>query len=144
MGLTFFIATPLAATILAGVVGLSWALSLWAPFALISAEISKRDAQARKTGGVNDDQAGVVLGLHNVAISAPQILATLVSSAIFRVAQKGRGEPGDDSVGWVMRFGGLAALVAAYMTTRLREERADREAKGKENGVIERRGSDSV
>ncbi|KAL8875798.1 MAG: hypothetical protein Q9198_005895 [Flavoplaca austrocitrina] len=144
MGLTFFITTPLAATILAGVVGLSWALSLWAPFALISAEISKRDAQARKTGGVNDDQAGVVLGLHNVAISAPQILATLVSSAIFRIAQKGRGEPGDDSVGWVMRFGGLAALVAAYMTTRLREEGADEEVKGKENGVIERRGSDAV
>ncbi|KAL8812974.1 MAG: hypothetical protein Q9200_000635, partial [Gallowayella weberi] len=59
MFLTFFITTPLAATILAGVVGMSWALSLWAPFALISAEISKRDALARKTGGVNDDQAGV-------------------------------------------------------------------------------------
>ncbi|KAL9000004.1 MAG: hypothetical protein Q9169_001249 [Polycauliona sp. 2 TL-2023] len=144
MALTFFITTPFAATVLAGVVGVSWALSLWAPFALISAEISKRDAQARETGGVNDDQAGVVLGLHNVAISAPQILATLVSSAIFRVAQKGRGEPGDDSVGWVMRFGGVAALVAAYMTSRLREERAGGEEKGKENGILERRGSDSV
>ncbi|KAL8913462.1 MAG: hypothetical protein Q9171_001755 [Xanthocarpia ochracea] len=144
MGLTFFITTPFAATILAGVVGLSWALSLWAPFALISAEISKRDAEARKTGGVNDDQAGVVLGLHNVAISAPQILATLVSSAIFRIAQKGRGEPGDDSVGWVMRFGGVAALMAAYMTSRLREEGAGGEVKGKEDGVVERQGSESV
>ncbi|KAL8771578.1 MAG: hypothetical protein Q9209_003021 [Squamulea sp. 1 TL-2023] len=144
MALTFFITTPLAATILAGVVGLSWALTLWAPFALISAEISKRDAQARKTGGVNDDQAGVVLGLHNVAISAPQILATLVSSVIFRLAQKGRGEPGDDSVGWVMRFGGLAALVAAYMTSRLKEEGIGGEVKRKENGDIDRRGSDSV
>ncbi|KAL8734841.1 MAG: hypothetical protein Q9166_001193 [cf. Caloplaca sp. 2 TL-2023] len=144
MALTFFITTPLAATILAGVVGVSWALSLWAPFALISAEISKRDVQARKTGGVNDDQAGVVLGLHNVAISAPQILATLVSSAIFRVAQKGRGEPDDDSVGWVMKFGGVAALVAAYMTSRLREEGAGDEMKGKENGDVERRGSESV
>ncbi|KAL8710983.1 MAG: hypothetical protein Q9220_004582 [cf. Caloplaca sp. 1 TL-2023] len=144
MALTFFISTPQAATVLSGVVGMSWALSLWAPFALISAEISKRDAQARKTGGVNDDQAGVVLGLHNVAISAPQILATLVSSAIFRIAQKPRGEPGDDSVGWVMRFGGLAALVAAYMTSRLREEGTGSEVKGKENGNEERRGSDSV
>lgn len=144
MAMTFFITTPLAGTILAGVVGLSWALSLWAPFALISAEISKRDAQARKTGGVNDDQAGVVLGLHNVAISAPQILATLVSSAIFRLAQKERGEPGDDSVGWVMRFGGVAALVAAYMTSRLREEGMAGEPKGKENGNVERRGSESV
>ncbi len=144
MGLTFFITTPLAATVLTGVVGLSWALSLWAPFALISAEISKQDTQARKTGGTNEDQAGVVLGLHNVAISAPQILATLVSSAIFRIAQKPRGEPGDDSVGWVMRFGGVAALVAAYMTSRLREEGAGGKAKGKENGIEDRRGSESV
>ncbi|KAL8688733.1 MAG: hypothetical protein Q9218_005432 [Villophora microphyllina] len=146
MALTFFITTPLAATVLAGVVGVSWALSLWAPFALISAEISKRDAAARKTGGVNDDQAGVVLGLHNVAISAPQILATLVSSAIFRIAQKPRGEPGDDSVGWVMRFGGVAALVAAYMTSRLREEGSGDEGKGKESGDIngERRDGDVV
>ncbi|KAL8739343.1 MAG: hypothetical protein Q9181_000074 [Wetmoreana brouardii] len=143
MALTFFITTPLAGTILAGVVGVSWALSLWAPFALISAEISKRDATARKTGGVNDDQAGVVLGLHNVAISAPQILATLVSSAIFRIAQKPRGEAGDDSVGWVLRFGGVAALVAAYMTSRLREESTDGE-KGKENGMRERQGSETV
>ncbi|KAL8864410.1 MAG: hypothetical protein Q9174_007367, partial [Haloplaca sp. 1 TL-2023] len=132
------------ATILSGVVGLSWALSLWAPFALISAEISKRDAMARRTGGVNDDQAGVVLGLHNVAISAPQILATLVSSAIFRIAQKPRGEPGDDSVGWVMRFGGVAALAAAYMTSRLKEEGREKEEQGKESGNEERRGSDAV
>ncbi|KAL8716037.1 MAG: hypothetical protein Q9225_006277 [Loekoesia sp. 1 TL-2023] len=144
MALTFFITTPFAATVLAGVVGISWALSLWAPFALISAEISKRDAQARKTGGTNDDQAGVVLGLHNVAISAPQMLATLVSSAIFRIAQKPRGEPGDDSVGWVLRFGGVAALVAAYMTSRLREEGASEKGTAKENGDVERRGSETV
>lgn len=146
MALTFFITTPLQATILSGVVGLSWALSLWAPFALISAEISKRDVAARKTGGVNDDQAGVVLGLHNVAISAPQIVATLVSSVIFRIAQKPRGEPGDNSVGWVMRFGGLAALVAAYMTSRLSEDGKGQDEEVKEtveaNG--ERRGSDAV
>ena len=144
MAITFFITTPLQATILSGVVGLSWALSLWAPFALISAEISKRDAMARRIGGVNDDQAGVVLGLHNVAISAPQILATLVSSAIFRIAQKPRGKPGDDSVGWVMRFGGVAALVAAYMTSRLKEEGREKEEQGKEDGNEERRGSDAV
>ncbi|KAI4192085.1 MAG: hypothetical protein LQ346_004494 [Caloplaca aetnensis] len=134
MALTFVVTTPLAATVLSGVVGIPWALTIWAPFALISAEVSKRDVQAQKTGGTNDDQAGVVLGLHNVAISAPQMLATLVSSAIFRIAQKPRGVPGDNSVGWVMRFGGVAALVAAYMTSRLREEGSQRESKGKENG----------
>ncbi|MCJ1482930.1 hypothetical protein MMC06_003096 [Schaereria dolodes] len=146
---TFFITSTAAGTALVGVVGLCWALSSWAPFALISAEISKRDAirRARHAGrGSSDnihsdsssskslvdsgDQAGVILGLHNVAIAAPQIIATLVSSVIFQLAQKPRGEPGDDSVGWVLRFGGVAALVAAYMTSRVGDE-----AKGKENGL---------
>lgn len=124
MLLTFFISTPTGATVLVGVIGLSWALTLWAPFALISAEISKRDTAARKQGAsaAKEDQAGIILGLHNVAIAAPQIIATLVSSAIFKATQKPRGSPGDDSVGWVLRFGGLAALVAAYMTSRIGEE----------------------
>ena len=142
MFLTFFIRTTQAATALVGLVGLAWALSLWAPFALISAEISKRDTARRarnagRGGGDVDmlaeeesaDQAGVILGLHNVAIAAPQIIATLVSSAIFRIAQKPRNVSGDDSVAWVLRFGGVAALVAAYMTSRVGEE-----ARGKENG----------
>lgn len=64
----------------------------------------------------------MILGLHNVAIASPQIIATLVSSAIFKLAQKERGVPGDDSVGWVLRFGGVAALVAAFMTMRVGEE----------------------
>lgn len=125
MALTFFITTPTGATILVAFVGISWALTQWAPFALISAEISKRDNLARKRGkgGANsEDQAGVILGLHNVAIAAPQIVATLVSSAIFKAMQKPRGVAGDDSVGWVLRFGGVAALVAAYMTSRIEEQ----------------------
>ena len=126
MASTFFISTPTQATVLTGVAGLPWALSLWAPFALISAEISTRDSEARR-GGWNsenkpEDQAGVILGLHNVAVAAPQIVSTLVSSAIFKLAQKQRGEPYDTSVGWVLRFGGLAALVAAVFTWRIRED----------------------
>ena len=129
MASTFFISTPTQATVLTGVIGLPWALSLWAPFALISAEISKRDSEARRRGGSYaenkpEDQAGVILGLHNVAVAAPQIVATLVSSAIFKLAQKQRGEPYDTSVGWVLRFGGLAALVAAAFTWTIREDAA--------------------
>jgi len=154
MASTFFIRTPTQATILTAFVGVPWALTLWAPFALISAEISKRDAEARKRGisrrgrnvvdgqeavtGKQEDQAGVILGLHNVAVAAPQIVATLVSSAIFKLAQKPRGEPYDWSVAWVLRFGGLAALIATYFTWRVNEE-ADvvRGAKGrrKERGM---------
>lgn len=132
---TFFITSTTAGTVLAGFIGLPWALTLWAPFALISAEISKRDTEARRAGptGKKEDQAGVILGLHNVFISAPQIIATLVSSAIFKLAQKPRGSPWDDSVAWVLRFGGIAALLAAYMTWRIDEEGAINDKVGAEN-----------
>ena len=43
-----------AATALIGIVGISWALTLWAPFAIISAEVSKRDALRRSRQSAND------------------------------------------------------------------------------------------
>lgn len=73
----------------------------------------------------DEDQAGVVLGIHNVAVSAPQVLATLISSLIFRIAAKPRGAPGDESVAWCLRFGGVCAVVAAWLTMRVREENRD-------------------
>ncbi|EXJ78687.1 hypothetical protein A1O1_09089 [Capronia coronata CBS 617.96] len=141
---TFFITTPLAATIMTALVGISWSLTLWAPFALISAEISQRDETRRKKQrqrlingdgdlGEDDmkyeeeDQAGVILGLHNVAISAPQILATLISSVVFKLLQKPRNEPGDVSVGWTLRIGGAATLIAAFITWRMKEPGDERD-----------------
>jgi solute carrier family 45 protein 1/2/4 len=56
-----------------------------------------------------------------VAVSCPQILSTLVGSVIFKALQKPRGEPWDDSVGWLLRFGGCAALGAAWFTKKLGE-----------------------
>ena len=98
----------------------------WAPFALIGDEISTRAAERQRRrregeAGIEDhevpedaDQAGTVLGIHNVAIAAPQVLATLGSSLVFRLLQKPRGVPGDESVAWVLRGGGVAALGAAW------------------------------
>jgi len=140
MLLTFFVRGVNTATALVGVIGVPWALTQWAPFALISSEISKRDAIRRgiiKPPPTHDgellaaneddavDQAGVVLGIHNVAISAPQVLATLISSFIFKFLSKPRGTPGDESVAWCMRFGGICALVAAYLATRVGEDTED-------------------
>ncbi|KAL4788028.1 hypothetical protein BJX76DRAFT_353580 [Aspergillus varians] len=159
---TFFISSVTAASVVVGLTGISWALTLWAPFALISAEVAtleeKRRARRHRSelATYNDQnlppasadldcdangddlengslrppkteeeehlaQAGIVLGLHNVAVSAPQVLSSLICSAIFKIFQKPRGEPYDDSVGWVLRFGGCAALVAAWLTSRLSE-----------------------
>ncbi|KAK5015364.1 hypothetical protein LTR16_003683 [Cryomyces antarcticus] len=138
MLLTFAVRSVTGATVLVGLIGLPWAITCWAPYALISAEISKRDAirrgllrappsrdgelLARGQDG-KADQAGVVLGIHNVAIAAPQVIATLVSSAIFRALQKPRGSVDDNSVAWVLRFGGVCALLAAWFTRSVSEER---------------------
>ncbi|KAK3716801.1 hypothetical protein LTR37_006151 [Vermiconidia calcicola] len=137
---TFLVSTTTSATILVALIGIPWAMTNWAPFALIAAEISKREAIRRGTlrppptregellahgedPSEGADQAGVVLGIHNVAIAAPQVIATLVSSAIFRALQKPRGSVGDDSVAWVLRFGGCAALIAAWLTRRVGEDK---------------------
>jgi solute carrier family 45 protein 1/2/4 len=161
---TLFISSYQAGSVFVGLIGIPWAVSLWAPFALIAAEIARIDPSRRhghvdrafdepstsddtmhhqyRAPEVHDEeeenggddiepghskhyadstaQAGIVLGLHNMAVSLPQILSSLVCSAIFKAAQKPRGEPWDDSVGWVLRFGGCAALVAAWLTRRLR------------------------
>ena len=142
MALTVFVGTVEGGYALAGFVGISWALTLWAPFALIALDISRlaqrnrhqrRASQVAATSDGTDylvpadeissfeDQAGIVLGLHNVAISAPQVLSSIISSLIFKATQRDRGVAKDNSVGWVLRFGGVAALVAALMTTRIDE-----------------------
>lgn len=140
---SYFIRTPGTATVLVGLIGVCWAMALWAPFAIISAEISKRDALRRsrannpnyvinaanqsnaENGGEEEDltdQAGILLGIHNMAIAAPQIIATLGSSAIFKSLQKPRGTPGDRSLGVVLASAGIFALIAAWVAARIREE----------------------
>ena len=131
---TFFVSTPVGGTVLVGVLGISWAITLWAPFAFISSELSQRDSLRRlrarhphaadndSPDDDNEDRAGIILGLHNVSISAPQVIATVGSSVVFKLLQRPRGTAGDDSVDWVLRLAAVSALVAAYMSSRVREE----------------------
>ncbi|KAJ4411651.1 hypothetical protein N0V82_008965 [Gnomoniopsis sp. IMI 355080] len=156
---TVLVRTVAAATVLIGLVGITWALTLWAPFAIISAEISRRDALVRqkkraraadvatgptsssapvvvpgfdgyasdndhKLDGAEEesDQAGVILGIHNMAIAAPQILATMGSSLIFKFFQKPRGEPGDHSYAIVMAIGGVTVGASAWFIHLIRDE----------------------
>ena len=57
-----------------------------------------------------------------MAIATPQIIATIGSSIIFKFFQKPRGTPGDRSISIVMAAGGLSTLVAAYLTSRIKDE----------------------
>ena len=150
---TVFVRTVAAATALIGLVGITWALTLWAPWAIISAEISRRDAMLREqrlqrsfspnrgviespsidgyTSGrdhkiddedEDEDQAGVILGIHNMAIAAPQIIATFASSIIFRIFQKPRGVPGDHSIAIVLALGGITVLIAAFFVHLMKDD----------------------
>ncbi|KAI0976188.1 major facilitator superfamily domain-containing protein [Xylaria arbuscula] len=142
-----------AATALIGLIGITWALTLWAPWAIISAEISHRQALYRATkqqlrhvtqdtgserqissdpladdeersrdGEREPDQAGVILGIHNMAIASPQMIATLGSSIIFKFFQKPRGVPGDHSYAIVLASGGVFVLFAAYLVHKIEDD----------------------
>lgn len=123
---TFWIKTVSQATIFVGLLGFTWAVSQWAPFTLISQEISRikeKKAIANNTHSsagqsrqfMNyEHQAGVVLGVMNVFVSLPQVFASLCSSIIFKLTDS--ADNGGNSIGWVFRFGGLSALVAIYLT----------------------------
>lgn len=147
---TVLVKSVAAATVLIALAGVTWAMTLWAPWAVISAEISKRDVAARAKklqdgtsaegahhhasvgdlvqadveGGAekdDTDQAGVILGIHNMAIAVPQIIATLGSSAIFKLVQKPRGTPGDHSFSIVMAFSGLFVLGSCIFALKIRD-----------------------
>lgn len=133
---TLFISTTGAASVMTGIIGIPWAITSWAPWAFIAAEIGQQNTEHSPQSSRHDEasteggdtgiagQAGIVLGLHNVFISLPQIVSSLFSSVVFKLLQKPRGEPWDESVAWVMRFGGCVALVAGYLTIALREQQA--------------------
>ncbi|KAF9185494.1 hypothetical protein BGZ51_006604 [Haplosporangium sp. Z 767] len=110
--------------------------------------ISELEAEeARRRQGSHLD-AGLVLGVHNMYIVFPQFVDALIASCLFAmigsIPQNGGPSPPDghspnpgqgfvnasygavifgaddpEPVGWVLRFGGLMALVAAYLTRRL-------------------------
>ncbi|KAL7798128.1 major facilitator superfamily domain-containing protein [Trichoderma ceciliae] len=149
---TVFVRSVNAATALIGVAGITWAITLWAPFAIISAEISQRDVLARTSRPRSDnrdapsahaplntatghtspmelteapkeevDQAGVIMGIHNMSVSSPQIIANVGSSLIFKIWQKPRGTPGDHSIAIVLALGGLFALASAFFVLKIKD-----------------------
>lgn len=137
---TVIVRSVTAATTLIGLAGITWAMTLWAPWAIIGAEISRRDALVRaqklqassgiSSGQSSDgtaeeeesDQAGVILGIHNMAIAAPQIIATVGSSIIFKIWQKPRGTPGDRSLSVVLALGGACVLVSSFFVAQIRDD----------------------
>ncbi|WQF81099.1 Putative MFS transporter superfamily [Colletotrichum destructivum] len=109
MFLTLFAWTVPVATAIVSVAGVSWAVSMWVPFALINAEIADMRGPSSALY-VPGEQAGWILGMHNMAISLPQLASALVCSVLFKVFESFRVL---DGVAWAFRLSGIAMLVAS-------------------------------
>lgn len=102
-------------------IGFSWAVTQWLPLALISVQVKM---MSENQGNGNGGTVGAVLGIHNVFIAAPQILASLEGTIIFGITGDG-----DDSgsavygISWILMGSGLVSVVAALMVLRLGETR---------------------
>ncbi|KAB8229706.1 major facilitator superfamily domain-containing protein [Aspergillus alliaceus] len=75
-----------AATLVA-LIGIPWSISSIVPYTMIGAEIAtRRDLETIAEAESSElplGQAGSIMSIHNVAISAPQILAAVMSSGVF-------------------------------------------------------------
>ena len=129
--------------------GVSWAFTQWAPFAIINAEIAKEaplaqnsvlgsstssrvdtlertgfdrsleldQEEAQSVGNrlrkKQNKRAGIIMGIHNIAIALPQIISAVLSSLIYLTAKwLNIGEL--DAMACVLRVGVLAGGCAAY------------------------------
>ncbi|KIK37654.1 hypothetical protein CY34DRAFT_92369 [Suillus luteus UH-Slu-Lm8-n1] len=90
---------------------------------------SDADAEDEASDSETRPAGGTILGIHNLAIVMPQFIIAIVSSVIFRIVDESAPiltpspipdlEPdqntylGKNGVAWVLRFGGLCALIGA-------------------------------
>ena len=127
---TIFVTTVTGATVLTAIAGTSAALAQFVPFTLISAALSRlREKRASALNAHSNllkpyvMEPGIVMGLHNMAIAAPQLVAACVSSVIFWVSDGREGNRAGTSR--ALAVGGFSALVALWFTAKLREDKRE-------------------
>lgn len=106
MYLTFAARTGLTAIVIVALMGVTGAVTMWAPFALISSEICELSMCN------TDVEVASILGLHNMAISLPQIGSSLVCAVLLAGFQFLNVV---DSVAWVFRLAGVPVFWSAYL-----------------------------
>lgn len=128
---TFWISTAKQAMVFVGFLGIPWALALWAPFVLIAEEVSriknKKGALQRVSFSVSnipkrrfetyEHEAGIILGVHNMFVALPQVVSSLMASLLFKILDS--DEESASSIRWVFQFGGIATIVAIYLSCKL-------------------------
>lgn len=66
--------------------------------------------------------SGILLALHNVFVSAPQMISSLMSSVLFTIFHSANknADDYDSSLAWIFRFGGLMCFGAWYVSTKVK------------------------
>ncbi|KAI9030323.1 sugar transporter [Hyaloraphidium curvatum] len=130
---TIFVGGQIGATVCISLLGVPWAAAVWAPFVLIGeycrAELDREKHNAPSVIASPDQKpldVGIVMGIANLYVVVPQLAMTGISALVFALLHylEGTPEPGQprrqlDSFGWVLRIGGVAAIAAAYLATKL-------------------------
>lgn len=140
--------------------GIPWAVTQWAPYAIISTVVSMESEQttaspqscllasSSETGShaldlpvPNDDddddfeqqnkalalgsyssltgsRAGIIMGIHNIAIALPQIISAIVSAVVFALCQLWRIDE-TTAILWVLRVSLFSSLAAAYLARKI-------------------------
>ncbi|KAL3417808.1 general alpha-glucoside [Phlyctema vagabunda] len=120
---TLFVTSVAGTITIFGFVGVSWAVATWIPYTLLNMEISR----ATKADFRNEPfPTGLAISLHNVAICVPQILISIGSSLYWNRQDEDSHDP--NATGVVLRIGGLAALLALWMTSSIRRPSIDDES----------------
>ncbi|KAI4170044.1 MAG: hypothetical protein LQ346_008903 [Caloplaca aetnensis] len=134
---TLIFTSTIGTILLFSLVGVSWAASNWIPFALLGTELSSSSSRRQLSDDGSDDEAkyhkptdihsdpenilthpGLVYGLHNLFICLPQILVTLGMGIVSVLSDSGGGED-TLKLAWILRLGGIFALVSMYLATKL-------------------------
>lgn len=103
-------------------------MTQWVPFAIVGYETSRlglvpsaeredgEDGQRGRDDEEEDSRSGATLGVHNLAISLPQVLSGLVSSGTYKIAEVAKSEV---PTAWVLASSGVAAFVASWLAAKM-------------------------
>ncbi|QSL66868.1 hypothetical protein MERGE_001255 [Pneumocystis wakefieldiae] len=114
---TILVRTTTQAVVIIALCGLSWAITLWAPFSLIAIELSSNNELHR---------SGTILGVHNTFVTIPQVLSIIMVGIIFKLTGYKKFEDiikcrdnMDYSFIWIFQISGISSIIAMYLTFKL-------------------------
>ncbi|KAG5981162.1 hypothetical protein E4U55_003222 [Claviceps digitariae] len=108
MGSQILVTSWIGSATLIACTGLPWAMTQGLPFAVIG-EVLATD----RMRGERKVPMGTILGLHNVAISLPQIVSAMIGSGVLYISEVVEDVNGTS---WIMGMSALPAMAAAYFT----------------------------